>query len=205
MILEQAHSLIRNTIRKSQGSYVSPEDIDLNLNRSLTDYVNDLLEQGMNANVQSLSRYISEENYGSNSSIKYTLPTNFLKEITIQSRMNGSTYEGDILTDQEFSDRRNSYITPPEFTHPIARLVGESIEILPVQGNYTLTYYREIVDCKYAYTSPTNRNIVFDEANSVDLDCNKGALSKIVSRALVYFGISLEAQNLVTEETISNS
>ena len=64
-------------------------------------------------------------------------------------------------------------------------------------------YYRDIIDCKFAYTSPTNRNIVFDEANSIDLDCNSGALSDIVSGALAYFGISLEAQNLIVEGNVN--
>jgi len=211
MLLEDAHNLIRKTIRKSQGSYVSPEDIDLNLNRSLNDYVNFLLRPNGNTNNQPLTRYISEQPYTSSSTNRFPLPDNFLKEINIYSSADGTTYEGDILKEQEFTDRKNSYITSADTVHPIARLLGTTetalngvIEILPSQGNFVLSYYRTIINCVYAYDSPDNRSIVFNEDDSVDIDCNSGVLSEIVSRALTYFGISLEAQNLLSEEVVKN-
>lgn len=211
MLIEKAHKLIRGTIRKSQGSYVSPEDIDMNLNRSINDHVLFLLSPKGNANNQPLSRYISRHSYSNPSSNEYGLPPNFLKEINIYSLADGNTYEGDILKEQEFTDRRNSYITPPDTIHPIARLLGTSdtypngvIEILPSQGNFIFSYYRTVNNCLFSYNSPDNRSIVFDEENSVEVDCNEGVLSEIVSRALVYFGVSLEAQNLLSEEAIKN-
>lgn len=211
MLIEKAHNTIRRAIRKSLGSYVSPEDIDRNINRGLNDYIQLLLNPNLNTNIQPLTRYISEKDYNYTSVNRYNLPDNFLKEVNIYSKVNGGVYEGEILKEQEFMDRRNSFIVPPIQEHPIARLLGVTesfpngiIEILPDQGNYQLSYYRNIIDCKYAYTSPDGRKIVFDEANSVDVDCNDSALSNVVSRALSYFGITLEAQNLVSEEQIKN-
>lgn len=211
MLIQTAHDTIRRTVRKSLGSYVSPEDIDRNINRGLNDYVQFLLRPNANTNIQPLTRYIKRREYNGISESSHNLPDDFLKEINIYSKADDTEYEGEILKEQEFTDRRNNYITPPDTEHPIARLLGVSnnftngeIQILPVQGNYVLTYYRNIVNCKYAYTSPDNRKIIFDEANSIDVDCNESALSEVISRALMYFGITMEAQNLVSEEQLKN-
>ena len=45
---------------------------------------------------------------------------------------NGNRYEGQILDDREFVDRKNSVIIAPTPEKPIARIVGNQIEICPV-------------------------------------------------------------------------
>jgi hypothetical protein len=197
-MIENAHKIIRDTIRKTLGSYVDPEQIDRALNRGLNDYVSGLLQQGVNAKPLPLTRYVKAV------SVTNQIPEDFLKEITIISVADNTRYEGEILTEQEFYDRKNSVLVGPETEHPIARLYsdneGQKIEVLPAGGNYLLSYYRTPIECKFAYTTPDNRRIVYDADNSVDIDCNVLALSDVISRALLYLGISLEAQNLVMEE-----
>ena len=197
-MIENAHKIIRDTIRKTLGSYVDPEQIDRVLNRGLNDYVVSLLNQGVNAKPLPLTRYVK--------SVPVTdeIPEDFFKEITIVSVADNTRYEGEILTEQEFYDRKNSSLVGPETEHPIARLYsdneGQKIEILPVDGNYLLSYYRKPIECRFAFTTPDDRRIVFDADNSIDIDCNVLALSNVISRALLYLGISLEAQNLIMEE-----
>jgi hypothetical protein len=197
-MIEKAHKIIRDTIRKTLGSYVDPEQIDRALNRGLTDYISEILNQGVNAKPISLTRYVKSV------PVTNQIPDDFFKEITVLSVADDTRYEGEILTEQEFYDRKNSKLVGPETEHPIARMYsdteGQKIEVLPEGGNYLLSYYREPIECKFAYTTPDNRTIVYDPDNSVDLDCNVLALSDVISRALLYLGVSLEAQNLILEE-----
>lgn len=196
-MIEEAHKIIRDTIRKQTGSMKTPAQIDRALNRALFDYMIFLLKS--NNNPQDIKRYIERVDADNG------VPENMVREISISSEVDESEYEGEILSEKEFNDRRNSVLLAPEYTNPIARISGKEIEVLPVNGNYILTYYREPIECRYAYTVAENgRDIIFDPDNSIDLDCNKLAMSEVISRALLYLGISLENQSLVMEERIKD-
>jgi hypothetical protein len=198
MLIQEAHEIVRDTIRKNKASYKSPEQIDRALNRGLTDYISFLMNPNTPSDSQPLTHWLEEQEINGTSA---TLNDNFFKESNIYSRVDGKEYEGDILSEQEFNDRANSYILGPMYEHPIARIIGRTIKFLPVDGNYVLSYYREPIKCKWAYTVAENqRDLIFDEENSVDLDCNRNSMSEVISRALYYLGISMEAQNLIMEE-----
>jgi hypothetical protein len=65
---------------------------------------------------------------------------------------------------------------------------------------YYLSYPRVAV---FEYDVAENgRDIVYNEAYSVDLDWKPTALSEIISRALMYLGISLNDQGLLLEEKL---
>lgn len=197
MLIEEAHEIIRDAIRKNSGSYISPEQIDRALNRGVTDYMAFLLSPDTPSDSQPLTYWLKEQVVNSTSA---SLESDFLRESNIYSKIDGKEYEGDILSEQEYNDRANSYIIPPTYEDPIAKIIGEEIQFLPENGNYVLSYYREPVKCKWAYTIVDNRKFVFDEANSIDLDCNRTSMSEVISRALYYLGIGMQAQNLIMEE-----
>lgn len=197
MLIEESHEIIRDTIRKNSASYKSPEQIDRAINRGLTDYMAFLLNPNTPSDSQPLTYWLKEQVVNGTSA---TLNEDFLRESNIYSKVDGKEYEGDILTEQEYNDRANSYIIPPTYEDPIAKIIGSEIRFLPVNGNYVLSYYREPIQCKWAYTVENNRNLVFDADNSIELDCNRTSMSEVISRALYYFGISMEAQNLIMEE-----
>lgn len=79
---------------------------------------------------------------------KQTLPDDLFKVGDVfYHTYNGNRYEGQILKDKEFVDRKNSYIEPATEEKPIARIVGNEIEIAPSPTgastyNYILPYVR---------------------------------------------------------------
>lgn len=198
MLIEEAHDIVRDTIRKNKAGYKSPEQIDRALYRGLTDYMGFLMQKGTSSETQPLTFWLKEQVINGSSA---TINEDFLKESNLYSKVDGKEYEGDILSEQEFFDRANSFILFPQYEDPIARIVGRNIQILPQNGNYVFSYYREPVQCKWAYTVAENgRDLTFDEDNSIELDCNRTSMSEVISRAIYYLGISMEAQNLIMEE-----
>ena len=82
------------------------------------------------------------------------------------------------------------------------RIHGLEIDVDPAVEGAVLYYLRYPVKAKFAYTSPNGRDIVFDSNNSIDLDWKPTAISEIISRALMYFGITLNDQSLTLEEQL---
>lgn len=97
----------------------------------------------------------------------------------------------------------NYYAFPVE-RDALVRIFADNITCDPETVDELALYYLVYPETGvYAYTIAENgRDIVFDSVNSVDLNWKKTALSEIVSRALMYLGISLNEQSLVMEEKL---
>ena len=76
------------------------------------------------------------------------LPENFIRHIKIFFKDSLNVlHEGDILNDEEFSERLKSKIIPPITEEPIARIVGNQIEFWPKPAGtdeytYVLSHYK---------------------------------------------------------------
>ena len=199
MLIQEAHNIVRDQIRKFKGAYQTPQQIDRALYRGLMDYYTSLFKT--TDNVQKLNRYLKTAAH--NTTGIFTLPTDFQREVQIFSLYTGKEYEGDILTEQEFSDRRNSLIIAPDYMRPIARIRGGQIEYLPADGNYILSYYREVIKPVFAYDVVV-RDIIFKEEGSVELDVDASALNRVLINTMPYLGISLNEESLLMEKQIGN-
>lgn len=192
-MIELAHSLIREQIRKYNGGYKTPPEIDNALYRSLLDFYNEL--------TQRRSRYLDEEQYNISGTNRFDLPEDFSKAVNVFSLVGAKRHEGDILTEIEFADRINSYILAPDVQNPVARIIGSSIDFYPEDaGNFVLSYYRTPFMPVFGYTVAENgRDIIFDADTSVELDIDPTDINTVVRRSLFYLGVSLQEQGLVME------
>jgi len=203
-VVELAHKIIREQIRKYSGGYKSPEEIDNALYRGLMDFYNSLFFPKINS--QELSRYLKEQVCNISSSNIFSINPDFNKPVIIKSVVGANTYEGDILEEREYLDRVNSVILTPDLEHPIARIKGNEIEFHPSDaGNFIFSYYRSPIAPVYAYTTPGGRNIVYNPVGSVDLDVNPNSLNGVVVGALGYLGISLKEEGLLLEKQVSGN
>jgi hypothetical protein len=199
MLIEEAHSIVRDQIRKFKGAYQTPQQIDRALYRGLLDYYTSLFKT--TDNVQKLNRYL--KTVAHNTTGTFTLPADFQREVQIFALYAGKEYEGDLLTEQEFSDRRNSFILAPDYERPIARIRGSQITYLPTDGNFILSYYREVIKPVFAYDVVV-RDIVFKEVGSVDLDVDASALNRVLINTMPYLGIALNEESLLMEKQVGN-
>jgi len=88
---------------------------------------------------------------------------------------NGNQYEGQILEDREFLDRKNSAIVPPSEELPIARIHDDQIEIFPAPtGSDTFTFSLPYIKFNpIARYYPSGANLVVEfkpESFSLDVD-----------------------------------
>lgn len=203
-MIELAHEIIKEQIRKYSGGYKSPGEIDNALYRGLMDFYNGLFFPKINS--QELSRYLKEQVCNISTSNVFSLNPDFNKPSIIKSVVGANIYEGDILEEREYLDRLNSSILTPDLEHPIARIKGNEIEFFPSdEGNFILSYYRSPVEPVFAYTVSGGRNITYNPIGSVDLDINPNSLNGVVSGALGYLGISLKEEGLLLEKQLSGN
>lgn len=277
--------------QKYEGIITSPENFYSKVIENLIPDMN----QGKRQNYL----FIENIDYNISSTNIFDLPNDFVEGITIFSRVGQEKYEGVILSEVEFLDRKNSLLLAPTIEKPIARIFDNKIEFFPSNGgNYTLSYYKfpseerplvtvsnnrisvrpdvevELTYYKYPterrpivkfedqkmfikpfstnaelnyyafpverdalvrisgtdiicdpstvtqlalyylvypregvfnYTVAQNgRDITYNPTNSVDLNWKPTAISDIISRALLYLGISLTDQNLLLEEKLKS-
>lgn len=97
----------------------------------------------------------------------------------------------------------NYYAFPIE-RDALIRITGDEVSCDPSTVSEIALYYLVYPETGvFAYTiAPNGRDIIYDSVNSVDLNWKKTALSEIVSRALMYLGISLNEQGLIMEEKL---
>lgn len=203
-MINLAHKMIREQIRKYSGGYKSPEEIDNALYRALMDFYNSLFFPKINS--QELSRYLKEQVCNISSSNTFLINADFNKPVIIKSVIGAKTHEGDILEEREYLDRLNSYILTPDLEHPIARIVGNNIEFHPSDaGNFIFSYYRSPIAPVFNYTVSGGRNITYNPIGSVDLDINPNSLNGVIVGALGYLGISLKEEGLLLEKQVSGN
>ena len=101
------------------------------------------------------------------SSGKFDLPDDtFDVGVVFYHEYNGNRFEGQVLEDREFLDRRNSVIIPSSNENPIARVVNDQIEFHPIPtGGDTLTFtvpYRKHNPIARYYKSSNDLTFRFD-------------------------------------------
>jgi len=203
-MIELAHEIIREQIRKFSGGYKSPGEIDNALYRSLMDFYNGLFFPKINS--QELSWYLKEQACNITVTNSFATNADFNKPVIIKSVVGSDVYEGPILEEREYLDRINSVILAPSLEYPIARIIGENIEFYPSDaGNFILSYYRSPIAPVYAYTTPGGRDIVYNPIGSVDIDVNQNSLNGVIVGALGYLGISLKEESLLLEKQVSGN
>jgi hypothetical protein len=204
-MIELAHKVVREQIRKYRAAYKSPAEIDNALYRGLIDFYNDLFKSKQNS--QHLTRYLKQQVCNISSANSFTLNSDFSRPVNIYSTVSGQRHEGDILSENDWLDRVQSSIIFPDLQNPIARIIGTNIEFYPSNaGNFTLVYYRAPLKPVFNFTVAGNgRDITYNPTGSVQLDINEPAFDDVVVRSLGYLGVSLNDQGLLVERQLNGN
>lgn len=107
----------------------------------------------------------------------------------------------DFVSIGERGYRMNNYITAPSPEYPIATyLNGQFVVNPPDISNIQMIYYRYPVTPVFAFTTNANDEIVYDAANSVQLEFPNLDWENITHIALKYYSQFLREEFLLTTE-----
>jgi len=218
--IQDAHKFIRSILKKNKGGFVSPADIDMYLNRAVSDWISAIVfkfKKTKHFDYDHLLTKRLEFPIAVDGGIQ-TLPDDYLEGLTIYITNSGNLVEGTLYNWDEFLEVTNSKIITPSTSYPAATIYLDSTNApkiqfapVPVSGNYayTLVYVKKPDTAFYAYTVDSSGNIsdaaTMNSKPKVDLDISDRFLGDIYVRTLLYLGVTLDNPVLIQTEQIKDT
>lgn len=213
--ISDVHDFIRTIIKKNRGGFVSPNDIDRAVNRGVSDFISAVITKFKRTGKFEYDHLLVKRasfSIAAGGAVQ-SLPSDYVEGLTIYVLNDGVLTEGTIYSWDEFLEVKNSKILAPDLSYPIATIYIDTagfpkIEFapVPVTGtySYTFVYMRKPPKAVYTYNT-TNGNITFNPSGAfVDIDLDDRYFTDIVSRALMYIGISLKDNDIASIETLKD-
>ena len=223
ILIKDAHDFIRSIIKKNKGGFVSPGDIDIAINRGVSDWMSAVIYKYKQTGKFDYDHlFVKKKAFtvSSSTGTQSLATTDYVEALTIYLTTGGSTKEGTIYNWDEFLEIQNSSILEPKPDYPAATIfvVEETVSSVltnvpkiqfspvPTSGNYdyTLVYMRKPAKAVYDYTASSG-NITYRSTNSVDIDIDDRYFTDIMTRALMYLGISLKDGDIASAEAMKDN
>jgi hypothetical protein len=211
--INEAHKFIRSILKKNKGGFASPADIDMYLNRAVSDWISAIVFNYKKTKKFDYDHLLTKRtpfSVTSSTGIQ-NLPADYLEGLTIYIT-NGGLVEGTLYNWDEFLEVTNSKILAPTTSYPAATIFIDSSNVpkiqfspVPVSGtlDYTLVYVKKPDTAVFAFTT-SNGNITYTSQGSVDLDISDRFLGDIYARTLMYLGVTLDSPILLQTEQIKD-
>lgn len=220
ILMKDAHDFIRMQIKKNKMGFVSPEDIDRAINRGVSDWMSAVVFK-----YKKTGKYEYDHLLVKRAAMSVTvasggvlnLPSDYTEGLTIYVDNGGVQTEGTIYSWDEFLEFQNSKILAPSLSYPTATIYMEDVSgtttpriqfsPVPTSGTYayTLVYMRKPVKGIYGYSLNTaTGTIVYDSGTTTNLDLDDRYFSDILTRALMYLGISLHDSDTASTEQLKD-
>lgn len=218
--IKEAHDFIRMQIKKNKMGFISPEDIDRAINRGVSDWMSAVVYKYKKTGKYSYDHlFVKRKEYAVTSSNAglMDMPTDYTEALTVYVANNGILTEGTIYSWDEFLEIQNSNILGPSLSYPVATIyVAESgtpkVQFKPSPPSsgttytYTLVYMRKPATAVFKYTvSNTTGTIAYNPTGSVDIDIDDRYFSDVLTRALMYLGLSLGDVNTASTEQLKDN
>lgn len=213
--INEAHQFIRSVLKKNKAGFVSPEDIDRFINRSISDFISAIIYKFKRTKDFDYDHLLVKRQTFTvtPSTSVQTVPADYFEGLTIYVSNNGNQVEGTLYNWDEFLEVKNSVILAPDLSYPAATIFVDAngdgkIEFAPVPASgshtFTLVYVRKPLNAVFNYTTSSG-NITFNSAGSVDIDLSDRYMGDIYGRTLMYLGITLENPTFLQAETLKDA
>jgi hypothetical protein len=209
MDLAVYHNTLNFYINKYQGRYYTPDELDKVLDNGSLSLFSELRPKYATSQrmQDALAVFLDTYDFNTTNSISGTavIPSdaNFIALLSIDILYNlsgrGTIYEGvPIVSKDEKSIRLRSQLDPVTEISPIAEVIAPRYyRIYPLQGyNGTITFFRRPVAPHFAYTTISGRIIVYDAANSTQLEWGDDFAQSVILKSLESLGINLSDQEI---------
>lgn len=218
ILMKDAHDFIRMQIKKNKMGFVSPEDIDRAINRGVSDWMSAVVFKYKKTGKYEYDHLLVKRAPFSvtvaNSGV-LDVPADYTEGLSIYVMNNGVLTEGTIYSWDEFLEIQNSKILAPSLDYPIATIYVENtgdakIQFSPVPPSgttysYTLVYMRKPAKGVFGYTVTSSGNISYSAGSTTNLDLDDRYFSDILTRALMYLGISLNDSATAQTEAVKDA
>jgi len=202
--IELIHNDIDSQIKKHNSAFLRPVDKDFAINKAQYDVLDLIItEYESNQRRSSADQDLLKLHTFTDVVEERTLPSDVYKLSTVFL----GDAEGDLLDDKHFNDRLNSVILPPSVSRPIATVYNDGaakIRILPAANTHKIKYWKVPATAVFAYTQ-TDGVVTYNPTGSVDIDIDDRYFTDIMTRALMYLGVSLRDGDVASTEAMRDN
>lgn len=216
MDINDIYKVVSYMVDKYQGTYLSPDDFNLAINTAQRQYLNFLTGETAEFSQGRTGKFTG--GFSNDVTTGGSL-TNFLKESTLTITSQLAAQPNDFYkisamrtTDDNYpvkrvgADKVYSYvgnaIDDPTATTPIYTELGTNFKFFPSSlASVKIVYFKTPAEAKWAYTG----DLVYDAANSVQLEWPLNDYNDIIYRTLGIIGINLKDGDLIrVSQTVKN-
>lgn len=210
MDLNQAYQFLNFWINKEQGSFYTMPELDLIVDRGqMTLYSNLQPRYATSQRIKdSLAPFRETYSFGPSETVSgyISVPSNLnyldLLDVYITYTISGrgARYVPVVMVNEdERADRLNSQIDPVTVTSPIGEMSAAGfIRLWPTEANTgVVTFLRRPVAPYFAYNVISGRVIVYDEANSIQLEWKESDQNMVLILALQSIGINISEADII--------
>jgi hypothetical protein len=218
ILMKDAHDFIRMQIKKNKMGFISPEDIDRAVNRGVSDWMSAVVFKYKKTGKYEYDHLLVKRAPYSVTAVNAGLldvPADYTEGLTIYVMNNGVLTEGTIYSWDEFLEIQNSKILTPSLDYPTATIYVDNsgaskIQFSPVPTDgstyaYTFVYMRKPAKGIFGYSITSSGNITYNAGTTTNLDLDDRYFSDILTRALMYLGISLNDTNTASTEAMKDN
>jgi len=203
MTLEEIFTFLNFFINKQTNSWYTIPELELLVDRGQMAYYSDNKAKYATSQLvkEILSPFKATYDFTPANTVSgyIVVPSNSnyldLLDVQIEYAISGRTiYVGvPMVNEDERADRLNSQVDPVTVTSPIGEnKVPRFIKLYPTSGyTGTVTYLRRPAKPVFAYTVVSGRVIVFDEANSTNIEWRTTEIVSVLLKSLATIGINL--------------
>lgn len=218
ILMKDAHDFIRMQIKKNKMGFVSPDDIDRAINRGVSDWMSAVVFKYKRTGKYEYDHLLVKRapySVTAGNSGLVDVPADYTEGLSIYVMNNGVLTEGTIYSWDEFLEIQNSKILAPSLDYPTATIYVDNsgnaklqFSPVPTDGStysYTLVYMRKPAKGVFGYSITSSGNISYNSGTTTNLDLDDRYFSDILTRALMYLGISLNDSATAQTEAVKDA
>lgn len=210
MNIQEAQNFLNFFINKSLGSYFPPDTLDQIIDRGQLSLYSDL--QPKYATSQRIKdalapfRMTYTFDFPDTLNGIVTVPANLnflnLLDVKIIFDISAQSFVKQVpipmLNEDVIPIRQDSQVDPVTVTNPVGEVIGVGQYQLYPKAQYrgVVTFLRRPVKPHFAYTTVSQRVIVYDSANSIQLEWGENFQNAVLLKALETLGINLSAADV---------
>lgn len=203
MTLQEEFDFLNFFINKNLGAWYTVSELTELIDRGQMAYYSDNKPKYATSNLvkEILSPFRTTYDFSPSDTISgvVVVPSNSnyldLLDLQITYAISNRTtyYSVPMVNEDELSERLNSQIDPVTVTSPVGEILAPRFfRLYPVSGyTGTVKYFRRPVKPEFVYNIISGRVIVFDEANSTNIEWRETEIVPVLLKALTSIGINL--------------
>jgi len=205
--INDLYNFFRYIVRKERGVFITMPQFTTNLDAGQLDAFQEWFAPWADTQIlhDALKPFRVYYQFTSNAAGFVTMPDDYEHMLGAAFTVTGSTMnEITFVNDNEWVFAINSQQRPVSLSKPVALDTSDGFSLYPQSTQIGFFNYLKRPNTPVLAYNLVNRQVVYDAANSVQLQWQDSYINNILAKALVYVGVNMDEQGIAAFATQYN-